>query len=48
MKRVSGMQSENKYINDNLILKLWIYDDDNFREEITHGLFVESFHQAQN
>ena len=34
MKRVIVKISENKYKNENVKLPLWIYEDDNIREEV--------------
>ena len=40
MKRVVASKSESKYKNDNTTFILWLYDNQDLREEFIHYWFV--------
>ena len=47
MKHIITKRSENRYKIENMEFLLWIYKDDNLREEVLRYCFVERLHEAK-
>eukprot|EP00957_Ditylum_brightwellii_P011057 838417-Ditylum_brightwellii.AAC.1 len=44
MKNVVADKSEEKYINENIMLLLWLYGDESLHNKSLHNMFVDELH----